>query len=247
MSEHTAQTTNSIASTPRLNSLDSGTDRARELVSRSAVIQAAIQLIDRDGLRSLTARTISGHLQMPPTRLSRLFKSRDELLDAIADTVVDELPVDPDFALDTCDWQDYLQHLAHSVRRAALAHPQVFPLIATRPPAAPWLQPPLRSLRWMEHFLETLHRCGFSDDAAVAAYRAFASFLLGHLLLEVSALGADIGPIEEPDPHRNPREDLTAYPRLRRMKTALLHSHAGEEFEEALETLLDRLETLGIN
>ncbi len=67
--------------------------------------------------------------------------------------------------------------------------PQVFPLIATRPPAAPWLRPPLRSLRWMESFLSTLHSCGFADDAAVAAYRGFSSFLLGHLLLEVSALG----------------------------------------------------------
>ena len=37
------------------------------------------------------------------------------------------------------DWQDYLRRLAHGVRRIALAHPQVFPLVATRPPAAPLL------------------------------------------------------------------------------------------------------------
>ena len=38
--------------------------------------------------------------------------------------------------------------------------------------------PPLRSLRWMESFLQTLLDQGFSDPNAVAAYRAFSSFLL---------------------------------------------------------------------
>ena len=41
----------------------------------------------------------------------------------------------------------YLQWLAHGVRALAREHPNVFPLIATRHPAAPWLRPPLRSLR----------------------------------------------------------------------------------------------------
>ena len=41
---------------------------------------------------------------------------------------------------------------------------------------------------------------GFSGPDAVHAYRAFSSFLLGHLLLEVSALGVDTGPVDEPTP-----------------------------------------------
>lgn len=232
---------------PGLKDDKSGSGLARQGVHRGEIILAAVELIDRDGLRSLTMRKISQHLQVPTARLSRLFGHRDDLLDAIADAFVDELPVDPDFALENCDWQDYLQHLAHSVRRAALAHPQVFPLIATRPPAAPWLQPPLRSLQWMEEFLGTLHRCGFSDDAVVAAYRAFASYLLGHLLLEVSVHGADLGPIDEADPRQPRDEDLAGYPRLQTMKGALLQGHSDDEFEESLETLLDRLETSGIH
>jgi len=140
------------------------------------------------------------------------------------------------------DWQQYLQRLAHGVRRIALAHPQIFPLIATRPPAAPWVRPPLRSLRWMESFLDTLHHCGFSDQAAVSAYRAFSSFLLGYLLLEVSAQGADIGPIEQADPDAKPKTDLTEYPRLKSLEAELSMDRSAEEFEEALETLLDRLE-----
>jgi AcrR family transcriptional regulator len=247
MSEKPAQTTEIGTRAPRLKTEESGMHCSRQGLDRGEVIRAAVELIDRDGLRLLTMRKISEHLQVPTGRLSRLFGHRDELLDAIADAFVDELPVDPDFALDSCDWQDYLQHLAHSVRRAALAHPQVFPLIATRPPAAPWLQPPLRSLQWMEEFLETLHRCGFSDPAAVAAYRGFGSFLLGHLLLEVSAHGADPGPIEEADPREPRAEDLAGYPRLQSMRGALLQGHSDDEFEESLEALLDRLETIGLH
>ena len=171
----------------------------REL-DRRRILGAAIAIIDQDGLRSLTMRGSARYLGVEAMALYHYVPGREELLDGIVETVVDELYGDPDVHLSAPQWQEYLQRLAHGVRRIALAHPQVFPLVATRPPAAPWVRPPLRSLRWMESFLQTLQHCGFSDRAAVAAYQSFSSFLLGHLLLEVSAQGADIGPIDDPDP-----------------------------------------------
>ena len=99
----------------------------------------------------------------------------------------------------------------------------------------------------METFLDTLHRCRFSDRAAVAAYRAFTSFLLGHLLLEVSALGADIVLVAQPA-SRPPRPgDLADYPRLAGMQKELVTNDARDEFEEALEALLDRLDNKGMH
>jgi hypothetical protein len=71
----------------------------------------------------------------------------------------------------------------------------VFPLLATEAPEAPWVRPPLRSLRWMETFLETLMSYGFDDTAAVAAYHSYTTFLLGHhLLLGGHARGAALHP-----------------------------------------------------
>jgi hypothetical protein len=130
------------------------------------------------------------------------------------------------------------------VRRIALAHPEVFPLVCTRPSAAPWVKPPLRSLRWMESFLTVLSDCGFNDGESVAAYRAFSSFLLGHLLLEVSAQGVDIGPVEEADPGTPDRADLSGYPHLQRLEPELAQDHTVDEFEESLENLLTRLESV---
>ena len=203
-----------------------------------------MQLIDENDLRYLTMRRLGAHLGVEGMALYHYIHGREDLLDGIVELVIDDLYGDPDVYIKADDWQDYMVRLAHGVRRIALAHPQVFPLVATRPPAAPWVRPPLRSLRWMESFLETLHRCGFSDAASVAAYRAFSSFLLGHLLLEVSAQGADIGPIEQAEPDDQPTTDLSEYPRLKSLEAELSQDNSPAEFEESLETLLDRLELL---
>src|SRR6185436_964822 len=125
---------------------------------------------------------------------------REDLLDAVVAVITEEMEGDADvYAQPRDGWQDFLIRVAHGVRRVALAHPKVFPLVASRPVEAPWLRPPLRSMAWVETFLDGLIGEGFSDDAAAGAYRAFTSFLLGHLLLEVSAKGADVGPLDVVD------------------------------------------------
>jgi len=213
-------------------------------LDRRKVLQAAVTLVDHHELRYLTMRRLGKQLGVEAMSLYHYVHSREDLLDGMVELVIDDLYGDPDVYLTADDWHEYLRRLAHGVRRIALAHPQLFPLIATRPPAAPWVRPPLRSLRWMESFLETLHQCGFGDPAAVSAYRSFSSFLLGHLLLEVSAQGADIGPIEQAEPDDPARTDLTPYPRLKKLEHELSQDHSAQEFEDALATLLERLTRL---
>lgn len=216
----------------------------RRSLDRRTILLAAVTLIDENDLRHLTMRNLGELLGVEAMSLYHYVHSREDLLDGIVELVIDDLYGDPDVHMSADAWQDYLQRLAHGVRRIALAHPQVFPLVATRPPAAPWVRPPLRSLRWMESFLDTLHGCGFSDAGCVGAYRSFSSFLLGHLLLEVSGQGADIGPIEQADPDSKPATDLSQYPRLKSLEAELSQDHSADEFEEALETLLDRIDLL---
>ncbi|WP_420814078.1 TetR/AcrR family transcriptional regulator C-terminal domain-containing protein [Nakamurella deserti] len=215
---------------------------SRGSLDRRKILEAAVQLIDDEGLRGFTMRSLGSRLGVEAMALYRYVYGREALLDGIVEHVIDDLYTDPDVQFTAPHWEDYLARLAHAVRRIALTHPEVFPLIATRPPAAPWLRPPLRSLRWMETFLGTLRECGFSDEAAVSAYRGFSSFLLGHLLLEVSALGADTAPIEQAEPEPATSADLTGYPLLQRLEPMLSQNRSAEEFEKSLESLLDRLE-----
>jgi AcrR family transcriptional regulator len=212
-------------------------------LDQQRIVQAAIRYIDEHGLRDLTMRRLGGYLGVEGMALYRYVPGREALLDAVVDAVVDELYNDRNVHLEAhAGWVDYLHRLAHGLRRIALAHPEVFPLVATRPPAAPWVRPPLRSLRWIESMLGVLSDAGFSDADAAAVYRAFSSFLLGHLLLEVSSMGVETGPVEEPD--TSPVEDLDDYPLLRRFEPHLSADHSATDFEEALETLLDRVALL---
>jgi len=209
------------------------------------ILDAGVEYVERFGVRQLTMRRLGRELGVEAMSLYRYVHSREDLLDGIVETVVDELYSDPEVAVEPVHgWQDYLLRLAHGLRRLAMARPQVFPLIATRPTEAPWVRPPLRSLRWVESFLAALTASGFSRRAAVDAYRAFSSFLLGHLLLEVSAMGADVGPTEEVEPRPPRAADLSEYPLLQRFQALLSEDRAEQEFEESLEHLLERLDAL---
>ncbi len=213
-------------------------------LDRDRILQTAIDFIDERGLRDLTMRRLGSKLGVEAMSLYRYVPGREDLLDGVVETIIGEMYDDPDVLTTPRDgWQDFLQRLAHGVRRVAIAHPLAFPLVASRPTEAPWIRPPLRNLRWVELFLQGLIDEGFSDTAAVAAYRGFTSFLLGHLLLEVSAKGADVGPLDVLDPNMGD-ESLAGYPNVRRLSSSLAEDHAASEFEEALENLLDRLQLL---
>lgn len=214
---------------------------ARVPLSRERIVAAALEFIDSNGLPGLTMRRLGERLGVEAMALYRYVPSKEDLLDAVAESLVADVRSD-DVVLDTPQdgWQDFLQRLAHGVRRVALAHPKAFPLVASRPAEAPWLRPPLRSLEVVETFLSGLREEGFSDEAAVEAYRAYTSFLLGHLLLEVAVHGADVGPLDVLDDQTG-QPGTSQYPTVARLRDALSQDRSAIEFEEALEALLDRM------
>ncbi len=216
----------------------------RRPLDRELILKAAIAFIDEHGLPGLTMRRLGQLLGVEAMSLYRHVAGKEELLDGVVEHLVADMWSDDDVIGSPEDgWPDFLQRLAHGVRRVALAHPKAFPLVASRPPEAPWLRPPLRSLDWVEAFLAGLEAEGFGDAAAVAAYRAFTSFLLGHLLLEVSSHGADLGPLDVLEEEADP-SGLADYPMVSRLQTQLSEDRAAVEFEEALEDLLERLALL---
>ena len=158
-------------------------------LSLDRIVTATLELMDEQGIGAATMRAVSSRLGVRSMSLYRYVQDRDELFNAVVERIVNELADDPEVQLRPVDgWRPYLAGMAHGVRRYARAHPHAFPLVATRPPAAPWVNPPLRSLRWVEAMLTGLAREGFSDEQVLFTYRTFNSFLLGYLLLETSAM-----------------------------------------------------------
>ena len=223
---------------------DGAADRAGKAaprLSRGRILDAAIDIIDRQGLQRLTMRSLGSAMGVEAMALYRYVSDRSDLLDGVVDRIVDTMDDDPEVLTSPeHGWQDFVERLARGVRQVALAHPSVFPLLVSQPPQAPWLRPPIRSLRWVEIFLEGLISEGFEDEEAVNAYRAFTSFLLGYLLLEVAMY------TEAPVPHHRQElpEALEPFPHLARLQHELAQSKAEEEFEEGLRDVIHRIDLL---
>ena len=216
----------------------------RQPLDQRRILNEAVSFIDQRGLQQLTMRRLGAHLGVEAMALYRYVPGREQLLDGVVEVVMDELYHDTMDMLPPQNWPEYLQQLAHGVRRLALAHPRIFPLVATRPPAAPWLRPPLRSLRWVQGFLEGLKSYGFSPTGSVAVYRGFATFLLGHLLLESSLGGPESGMPASADIAFIETNDMSAYPLVTEYADMLREDAFVEEFEEALEDLINRMSAL---
>lgn len=163
---------------------------SRRRLSAEQIVSATLTLIDEQGIAAASMRTVAKQLGVQAMTLYRYVDNREDLFDAVVEHIVNELDDDPDIQqrADDGGWRPYLATLAWGVRRYARAHPHAFPLVATRPPEAPWINPPLRSLRWIEHLLDNLRNAGFTDEQVLYTYRSFNSFLLGYLLLETSAM-----------------------------------------------------------
>ena len=220
----------------------SGSGPHRRLLGRDQILREAVRLIDEEGRDRLTMRRLGSELGVEAMALYRYIPGREQLLDGVVEYVMNELYQETMTQELPNSWQEYLQQMAHGVRSIAVAHPKVFPLVATRPPAAPWLRPPLRSLRWVEGFLSSLQRFGFTNAKCVGIYRAFSTFLLGHLLLESATLDLGAEDELEDDIEFFETNDLSRYPRLMALQDQLRGDGYDTEFEDALEDLLDRIE-----
>lgn len=223
---------------------------SRPALSRERIVLAATEYADENGLTALTMRRLGELLGVEAMSLYSHVNGREDLLEAMVDHLVAQVRIPDDTDLGpTNGWQAFLQHLAHGVRAVAVGHPNLFPIVATRPPSAPWLRPPLRSLGLVEGFLDGLITRGLNGEQAVHVYKLFASFVLGHLLLEVAVMGAETGFPEEPIDEgsaavANTDHDasLESWPRVTELRSELERNDPEREFEQALEALLDRLD-----
>jgi AcrR family transcriptional regulator len=210
----------------------------RPRLSRELVLQAALRLVDEENLDALTMRRLGQELGRDPMALYRYAENRAELLDGVAELVLSQLVIPADVP----DWQEQLRRTGHEFRQLALAHPNVVPLIVTRPLATPLALRPIGTLRPLEQMLELLVGAGYTPVRALHIYRSYWGLLHGHILNELQEVVVDP---EETDAllrlglHRLPNKE---FPRLRGLAKALLAGYDGAAaLDESLDLLLDGL------
>lgn len=120
-------------------------------------------------------RRLGKALDRNPMTLYRYAANKAALLDGVVETVLEQLVVDPSDR----DWRGQLHAVAYGYRRLALAHPNVVPLLVTRPLSTPLGLRPPGTLRYLEAILELLIRAGFTPEDALHIYRAVFGFLNG--------------------------------------------------------------------
>jgi AcrR family transcriptional regulator len=208
-------------------------------ITRELVFRVALELIDRDGADALSMRRLGAALDRDPMILYRHAPGKAALLDGVVETVLAQLKVDPADP----DWTAQLRGVAREYRALALAHPNVVPLLVTRPLATPLALRPRGTLRPLEDVLDLLTRAGFSGQDALHIYRALFGFLNGHVLNELQEL------VENPDEtddllrlglHRLP---IGEFPLLRSLAHALATYDGAAELERGLDILLTGLAT----
>jgi AcrR family transcriptional regulator len=212
---------------------DAGDSRATPL-SRTLVLRTALEIVDRDGVAGLSMRRLAGALDRDPMTLYRYATNKAALLDGVAELVLEQITVDTT----DDDWEGQLRTLARTYRGLALAHPQVVPLLVTRPLATPLALRPPGTLRPLEHVLELLTRAGYSTVDALHIYRSLIGLLQGHVLNELQEL---VDNPEETDDllrlglHRLP---LKEFPLLRSLAPDLANYDGEAELERGLDILL---------
>ncbi|HAQ9640132.1 TPA: TetR family transcriptional regulator, partial [Enterococcus faecium] len=121
------------------------TKPASPRLSRDLIIATALDQIDRSGPQGLSMRSLAQELGVEAMSLYRYVHGKEDLLEGVIAMLMSDLTSHLAEA-EGAHWQEFLQTVAHAVRRIATDHPKAFPLVATRHPAAPWLRPPLRSV-----------------------------------------------------------------------------------------------------
>ena len=210
--------------------------RRRTGLSRADVLSAALALVDADGVEALSMRRLGTALGRDPMRLYRHASSKEDLLDGTVEFALSELPVPA--VPEGGDWEEALRRGAHAFRALALAHPNLVPLMVTRPLSTPLAMRPLGTLRPLEALLDLFIEAGFDGCGALHAYRLYIGFLYGHVLNELQER------VHDPDE----RDDLLRLglhllpvrevPRLRALAGELAAYDGERELDEGLDIVL---------
>lgn len=203
-------------------------------LNRSMILHTALRIVDRDGVDGLSMRRLSEAVGRDPAMLYRHVPNKAAVLDGVAEIVLAQLTVD---SADP-DWAGQLRTVAHNFRQLALMHPNVVPLLATRPLATPLGQRPAGMLRPLEGVLALLTSAGFTGEDALHMYRVLFGYLYGHILNELQEV------IERPEETDHVlrlglhRLAITEFPRLRALAPALASYDGAAELDRFLDLLL---------
>ncbi|MFO1143946.1 MAG: TetR/AcrR family transcriptional regulator [Amaricoccus sp.] len=150
-------------------------------LSADRIEEAALAAIERVGLAAFSLRKLADDLGCTAMSLYHYYPSKEHLMDALIDRVVGTLPPMPPVEV---PWRERLRRVALNWRAMALAHPALFPFIATHRMNTP------RCLAWLDSVVALVRHGIANDEDAARLFRAVGYYLAGSGLEETAGYGA---------------------------------------------------------
>jgi AcrR family transcriptional regulator len=172
----------------------------RTPLNRGAVVEAALDLVDREGLQQLTMRRLGEQLKIEAMSLYHHFPSKNHLLDACVDAVIENM----DRYRDEQDWRDGLRAAACAVRAGAHVHPGIFPYVAVHRLNTE------RGLVFLDRVLAIFEAGGFDPYVSARLFRSFTYYLIGAALDETAGYANGPSAVEP----LSPSEEARRFPRI---------------------------------
>lgn len=149
---------------------------SRPPLTKDRILEAAVDLADREGLGALTMRRLGAELGFEAMSLYKHVANKDEILDGIVDLVVGEIEIPEPGS----DWKTAMRKRAASARRVLRRHPWAIGLFESRGAFGPAV------LRYVDAIIASLRAGGFSVEAAGHAFSLLDNYVYGHVIQEVS-------------------------------------------------------------
>ena len=149
----------------------------RRPLSREAILRAALQIADRDGLGGLTMRKIAGQLGASPMGVYRHFRNKAEIVDGLVDLVIGDYDVTNH---QEGSWTEWVRETFLQMKRALCAHPGILPLLGAAGFSG------ANALGVVERVLDVLRSAGLGDASALL-FHTLMSYTIGAVAIENSA------------------------------------------------------------
>jgi AcrR family transcriptional regulator len=148
----------------------------RPPLTRERVLEAAVDLADRDGLGALTMRRLGAELGVEAMSLYKHVANKEEILDGIIELVIGEIEIPNNGA----HWKEAMRRRAMSAREVLSRHSWAIGLLENRGSTGP------AALRYLNAILGNLRTAGFSIENAAHAFWLLDSYVYGHVIQETS-------------------------------------------------------------
>jgi AcrR family transcriptional regulator len=136
-------------------------------------VDAALRVLDRDGIDGVSMRRIAEELGTGPATLYWHVRNKDELFDLVLERVIGEVqPPEPDPA----EWQEQLRDMARRMRAVMTSHRDLARVSLGRWPLGP------NALRWLEWILMVTRGAGIPDRDAARVGFLFPLYVIGFVL-----------------------------------------------------------------